>query len=127
MGVPNGPTGCRLRHPLHSRLNPLPLLVKLVLWSRRTPKCCIGAQCTVEPTQLLTIREECCLQAKSTTEKVVIPNLEGGAAWQHAHLGRGFALGLRHLRLCWMEAQRNQVTLLGARWEAPPSELFTED
>ena len=31
----------------------------------------IGAQCTVEPTRRLNIREECCLQAKSTTEKVV--------------------------------------------------------
>ena len=55
-----------------------------------------------------------------------LPNLEGDVAWQHgkhvdAHLGKDFALGLRHLRSCWMEAQRNQVTLLGARWEAPPS------
>ena len=33
----------------------------------------IRAQCTVGPTRRLNIREECCLQAKSTTEKVVTP------------------------------------------------------
>ena len=61
-------------YPLHSPSNRYQsLLVKLVLWSHQTPKCHIGAQCTVEPTRRLNIREECCLQAKSTTEKVVMP------------------------------------------------------
>ena len=122
MGVPNGPTGCRLRHPLHSRLNPLPLLVKLVLWSRRTPKCHIGAQCTVGPTRRLNIREECCLQAKRTTEKVVMPScytmvvsrtwrgmLHDNMVTMWVHISERGRPGAAPSQVMLMEARRHQV------------------
>ena len=99
------------------------LLVKLVLWSHRTPKCHIGAQCTVGPTRRLNIREECCLQAKRTTEKVVMPScytmvvsrtwrgmLHDNMVTMWVHISERGRPGAAPSQVMLMEAQRHQVS-----------------
>ena len=134
MGVPTSIRGQMVRmleappvrvHPLYSPSHRYQsLLVKLVLWSHQTPKCHIGAQCTVGPTRRLNIREECCLQAKRTTEKVVMPScytmvvsrtwrgmLHDNMVTMWVHISERGRPGAAPSQVMLMEAQRHQVYL----------------